>query len=872
MFEALKRFYRAALRPAAPAVDERALREKYHSFQELLAANNEVLEALAELSEKLRAQEVFGLAYLRTKVTAIIVDAHKIVSRLGEITGEPDPVLPEVLARLQAEVRAELEPAARRAPRQDYVLPLSALSLADVEDVGGKAAGLGEMVRLGLPIPPGFAVTAHACRAILEANRLEEFITPEMAAVDADEPTSLDRASSRIGALIRLAEVPEEVAAAIREAYEGLCGGLGGEVRVAVRSSGTGEDTRLASFAGMHASVLNVGGQGLLAACLEVLASKYSPRAIFYRLSRGIPDEDAQMCICCQAMVEARTSGVMFSRHPGGRSEDVLISAVPGLGQYAVDGTLTPDLYRVSPDALQVVARVVAPKSVKLVAAQGGGVAEVAVAGEEQGGCLSDEEAGRLAGLAVMLERHHGHPQDIEWAIDGREELYLVQCRPQVLAPCAAGVEALAEALADRELLLAGAEVASPGAGCGPVFQLRAEAGLEEFPEGAVLVAPTGAPAYAGLLGRARAIVCEFGGATSHLAIVAAEFGVPMLVGAAGAAARLGAGEVVTVDAFGGRVFRGEVRELLELAASCQPLPSMPMDSPAYQALTRVMALIEPLNLLNPADRGFSPRACRTIHDITRYAHESAVNAMFEINDACARQQGRVKKLKVGVPLAIHLIDLGGGLAAPAGAREVSPEQVRSVAMRALLRGMTAEGVRWSGHVDIDLRGFVSVLANTLYDAGKAERELGESSYAVVAENYVNFSSRLAYHFSIVDAYCGPERNENYVSFRFKGGAAEAERRSRRARFIALVLGELGFAVTLKDDLVNARIKDLDQAQTEQRLDMVGRLLGCARQLDVTMRTEATIEHYLREFMRGNYSLTAGQAQPRTAAGPAEAP
>jgi pyruvate,water dikinase len=175
---------------------------------------------------------------------------------------------------------------------------------------------------------------------------------------------------------------------------------------------------------------------------------------------------------------------------------------------------------------------------------------------------------------------------------------------------------------------------------------------------------------------------------------------------------------------------------------------------------------------------------------------------------------------------------------------------------------MTAEGVRWAGHINIDLKGLFSVFANTLYDPAKAERPLGGRSYAIVSANYVNFSSRLGYHFTVIDAYCSGERNDNYVTFRFKGGAADLDRRTRRAAFIARVLRELGFWVSQKLDLVNARVKKLDLAETSEKLEMVGRLLGCARQLDVTMINDATVDHYVGEFMRGNYAFSATETQP----------
>jgi pyruvate,water dikinase len=175
--------------------------------------------------------------------------------------------------------------------------------------------------------------------------------------------------------------------------------------------------------------------------------------------------------------------------------------------------------------------------------------------------------------------------------------------------------------------------------------------------------------------------------------------------------------------------------------------------------------------------------------------------------------------------------------------------------MRALWRGVTSPGIVWAGARPIDAGGFLSVMASTVADGGRGERGLGDNSYAMVGSRYLNFGSRLGYHFTTLESVCSESVHENYVIFRFKGGAAELSRRERRVRFIADVLTRYGFQVDRRQDLLNAWGRKLPQEAIETRLEMLGRLMGCVRQLDVAMHAETSVAHYVEAFLAGRFEF-----------------
>jgi len=305
------------------------------------------------------------------------------------------------------------------------------------------------------------------------------------------------------------------------------------------------------------------------------------------------------------------------------------------------------------------------------------------------------------------------------------------------------------------------------------------------------------------------------------------------------------------VDADAALVYPGVLPELL----TPPPAPDAALrDSPVFQKLERILKLTAPLNLLDPESPDFQATSCLTLHDLTRFCHEKAMDAMFTPDLDRALESSRITRLKTDLPLNLFILDLGGGLRV-SGQAQVEQEDILCRPFQALLRGFHHPGVTWSGLVAPDLKGFISVFANTMYDMGKGERSLGGKSFAIITDRYLNFNSRLGYHFGIVDAYLSEERNDNYISFQFKGGAASLERRERRARLLKRILDDLGFKAQAKGDLVQGRLVKFSRLETEETLELTGLLMAFCRQLDLALANEATLDRCLQAFKKEDYSL-----------------
>ncbi len=273
--------------------------------------------------------------------------------------------------------------------------------------------------------------------------------------------------------------------------------------------------------------------------------------------------------------------------------------------------------------------------------------------------------------------------------------------------------------------------------------------------------------------------------------------------------------------------------------------------SPVYRMVSAAAASIIPLGLTDSHAASFVPRRCGTAHDITRYCHETAIREMFDVSDNQRHRMRRVRRLAFTVPLETFVIDLGGGVAAGTSRQAVQPEDITSVPFRALIAGMSTPGLPWSGCVPLELRGFASLVLNTMMDTERASAELGSNAYALVSGHYVNYSARMGYHFASLDAYASGSLHRNYISYRFKGGAADSVRRTRRARFIARVLRHWGFAVAQQADRIDATIRKLPEPGILALLRELGRLLGAARNADVSMYCDEQIELYADAFLAG---------------------
>ncbi|WP_461480836.1 phosphoenolpyruvate synthase [Porticoccus sp.] len=446
------------------------------------------------------------------------------------------------------------------------VMGLEDVDNTDVSRVGGKNASLGEMIQRlgseGIPVPPGFALTADAYREFITANDLQPSIQQRLDELAAGRITLAEAGHSIRDALLH-APLPETLVTALASAYDQLCARLRQtNAAVAVRSSATAEDLPEASFAGQQASFLNIRGiDDLLTACRQCYASLFTDRAISYREAQGFDHLQVALSVGIQEMVDASegAAGVMFTLDPeSGFPDAVVINAAWGLGEAVVQGRVIADRYMIykpllaQPRLTPIFDKTLGSQKERLAYQRGteGGVAWVDTTPAQHGRfVLSDSDTLQLARWARRIEQHYGCAMDIEWARDGISgDLYIVQARPETVASQKSRQLLSRYRLKDRgKLLLEGSSVGSAIAS-GPVRIIRNPEEQADFPEGSILVAEHTDPDWVPLMRRAAAVITDTGGPTSHAAIVCRELKIPAAVGAVGATESLPEGEAVTLS------------------------------------------------------------------------------------------------------------------------------------------------------------------------------------------------------------------------------------------------------------------------------------------------------------------------------------
>jgi len=444
--------------------------------------------------------------------------------------------------------------------RNKYVLWFSEIDKDDVALVGGKGANLGEMTQAGFPVPNGFVVTAQAYYAFLKENNLATKIKHLISSVNIEKPESLAQVSKHIKKTILDSTVPDELVKEIFSAYATLSGTLT-DALVAVRSSATAEDLPTASFAGQQDTYLNVKGNAvLLQKIKEAWASLFNERAIFYREEQKFSHFKIGIAIPVQKMVQSEKSGVMFTIDPVTNDKTkIVIEAIFGLGELIVQGAVTPDHYEVSKKDLQIDVKIPALQKVMLTKV---GVENKEVNIPEQIGKkqkITENQIIDLAVLAKKLEKHYFFPQDVEWAIEGKN-IFLVQTRP-ITTTGNSQKKDKQMSTKEEKIMLANILVigspASPGIATGPARVIKSAKEINKVLPGEILVAPQTNPDFVPAMKKAVAIVTDAGGRTSHAAIVSRELGIPAVVGAEGATKKIQNGIVITVDGAKGEVYKG---------------------------------------------------------------------------------------------------------------------------------------------------------------------------------------------------------------------------------------------------------------------------------------------------------------------------
>jgi pyruvate,water dikinase len=425
----------------------------------------------------------------------------------------------------------------------------------DIPLVGGKGANLGEMTNAGIPVPPGFIVTASAYFDFIEKANLHDKIKSLLDPLDIHKSKQLQEVALKVQKLITDAQMPKETAKAIKKAYGKMGKGL-----VAVRSSATAEDLPEASFAGQQASFLNIqGGKDVVKAVQDCWASLFGARAIFYRQEQGYDHFKVGIAVPVQRMVQSESSGVMFTIEPTTSNADqITIEAVLGLGEMIVSGDVTPDHYTVDKKNVKILTKEIKKQEWKLVKEAGAhGKDEnikVNLTKEEQAKQkITDDDILFLAKIGLTLEEHYDHPQDVEWAQE-KGKIYIVQTRPVTTI----NKGRVTSHDIDAPVLLSGA-AASPGVASGPVKIVPDPSMIDKVLKGDILVAEMTTPDFVPAMKRAAAIVTDRGGRTAHAAIVSRELGIPCVVGCEKATTTLKDGQIITVDGSNGKVYPGKI-------------------------------------------------------------------------------------------------------------------------------------------------------------------------------------------------------------------------------------------------------------------------------------------------------------------------
>lgn len=458
----------------------------------------------------------------------------------------------------------------------------------DVGIVGGKGANLGEMTQAKLPIPYGFVVTSHAYFTFIKKARIQEKILALFKNVNYNHSEDLHQASVHIQDLILKAHIPDDIMNEIIMYYDHLTEKeeqykysnqttfqkMGHTIKslydptlVAVRSSATAEDLPTASFAGQQETYLNVRGEThLLVYVKKCWASLFTERAIYYRNNQKFDHAKVGLAAVVQRMVQSEKSGIAFSIDPVTNDKSkIVIEAIYGLGEYIVQGKVTPDHYEVHKDSFVILKKELKYQNCKYVKS---GVKNIEVKLNKENGStqkLTDQEITEVALRVKQIENHYYFPQDIEWAIE-KNYVYIVQSRPITTTKNTTNSDQSIDS--QKHEIIATGSPASPGIGIGPVQVIYSPKEIDKIKKGDVLVAPQTNPDYVPAMKRACAIVTEKGGRTSHAAIVSRELGIPAVVGAEQVTKKLKNQVIVSVNGTTGEIYKGSILSKKQLIHS----------------------------------------------------------------------------------------------------------------------------------------------------------------------------------------------------------------------------------------------------------------------------------------------------------------
>ncbi len=820
--------------------------ELFDHFQQLIKENNTSMEIISNIGEKLSGEYIFDKHFIDTQTNALFGSVYRMIYHLESMAPGKYTDLFYHYKKIRSEIEEELK-GNIIIPKGKYVIPYSKIKDELEDAVGGKNTHLGVARNiLSVNIPEGFAITTKGFSKIVKESKIGQSISHILSMWQQNKISSED-ASKKIREIILAYKLPRDLCSEVINHINKIKRKTkGNDLFFAVRSSCIGEDSEH-SFAGIYKSFLGVPAKEVLNRYKEVIISTYSERALEYRKNRDIMESEIAMAVGCQKMIRAQVSGVIYTLDPFNIQDDkIVIAATFGLGEELVGGSVEADRYyiaRTPPHDIIGMDIVNKPYMKKFdfntMSIIKGDVPEK----KRDKPCLSLSQIRELVRIGIMLEKYFKHPQDIEFTYDEQDNLVLLQTRRLQIEKKRIQMKCDLSDLNSFKKLLAGqGEIVREGVAIGKVYKVTSSEDLDNVPEECILVTTSSSPMLAKVIKKVNGIITDIGSPIGHLATIAREFRVPMIINTKNATKILKNGQKITLNATDNVVYEGYIKELCYYEFAEEKFEEIK----EYRLLKRIYKRISPLNLVDPTGDNFRIENCKTFHDIIRFIHEKAVQELIDQNyytDPAVSNSSI--KLKLNIPLDLKIIDTTRKTTDSSS--ELDIHHISSLPLKYFLNGVCSENVWSTDPIGVDFKSFMSSMNKTFAFEMADPRFVGQN-LAVISNGYANISLRLGYHFTMIDTLACDNPHDNYIYFRFFGGVTEDTKRTRRAKLISNILIEQDFLTEIKGDLVVARLKGLPKEEILEKIYVLGILVGFTRQLDVKMVDEHQVTLYSKKF------------------------
>jgi pyruvate,water dikinase len=806
-------------------------RIRYETLRMLLYRNATVIRALADLEADLKHLHARDWRIMDSLVW-ILDEVFLLAQELNLLTNNKYKKLYDVVETLKQNIFNHLQDYDWEG-KQVFSVSIFDERAQDPDLVGGKTSGLALLYQhFPQSVPEGFVLTTAAYRQFFDTANLIEPMRLLLRDLDAVTDAEQFRKKTVVfRSMIVDAELPSEIAELIKQHVRQMQ--TGENTLWAVRSSALSEDGHV-SFAGQFETILSVKADDLGKTYQKVLASRFSDRVLRYCINCGIKDVEIPMAVIFMPMVDAQAAGVVYTTDPRDPDAEVmLVSTVPGLADKLVQGREMADTFYLTRQARPALVEKIPVDALndQIVSPS----------------YLHEDTLMQIGAMAYQAKEVSGSDLDIEWAVDHTGKVWFLQCRRLTVM----GRKKRKSLFQGRDVPLCEGGIAiSPGRAEGRVVYLSGPI-PQTIPHASVLAVQVPSPDLAPLLPDCAAFLASEGSAVGHLATLLREFSIPSIFRLRNHMSYLQDVPVISVDATNRKIYAGsrwpdmKQRVLTRLKKTAHIGTASP-----------VFNLVIALNLTDPFSPKFNIQHCQSVHDIIRFTHEMAVRAMFDFGDSYSKRfKKRARKLISNIPVRMFVMDLANEW--PEDSKSIHSDEIQSSPFKAFWEGLNDPRLFWPERWDKVYSGLPSDFREMVSGGSKEARRPHDANYIMVAQDYLNFNARFAYHYTMVDALVNSGVENNYVHLRFNGGGAGMASRTLRAQFVEQVLRESGFSVDRREDTVIAWFRRYPETDSLNALALLGRLLVCARQLDVVLKNDEKVKMYARSFLTGNYDMFA---------------